>query len=314
MNCGLVFNELSAREADSVDQARQWLLHLLALIRATAKLTGSRQLRTSRKFFDILFGPDYPFARWLHDEKVDIEERRRFKAYVSAARYITSTDPPEILEDWKHAEAWFGDTRARGLFAAFLLDSFALSLPSGSPWEKPAVELKILRLGEDTNEVILAESRVSVHHLSEIEHLEAHREWLESRDGAAAVFRRTVDFAECRHVPASGYGKHVQGATNEERSEKARRFAASQFVATLGVRQITDEVIESWERETLRAAWEGSPSVRIVLHGSEGSSFHLYSRRDHVTGYAGQTGEEIDSLRVEWSSRQVHSHPHKLEE
>lgn len=257
------------------------------------------------EFFALEFAPDYPLRRWLNDEAVDRDVRRRLTAYASGRSYLTREDPPEILERWHQVAAFCGQRRAFGLFAAFLLDSVAVSLALAPRWQHALIELQVQ---PGLSEQPYPET-IKVRHAADESDWGEHETWLKQRDGDRAWFRSRVEPVRCHHVSASEYRKHVHGASNEERRKRALRTRQAQFVAVLDGRKVTDETIRTWETEALVAAWQGESEVLLQRRGEQESSFFVYVERDHVVGYEAGTGHEIQGLRVEWTSQQVHSHP-----
>ena len=125
--------------------------------------------------------------------------------------------------------------------------------------------------------------------------------------------RKTKDPAT--HIAASSYtrGKHVRGATNEERKAssmlstgRGRRPPPSQYLAELeDGTKVTDATITAWERKALQMAREGKG--RVV---GSGSTYHCYVDLEITIGYVNGTPTSV--LRVEWSVGNVHSHPRPM--
>lgn len=312
--CQLIFNELCLEPpAPSVAQARQRLHELRKLVQQAIRRTGAEGLRVVEDFDDLPLAPGYTFQRWQRDEAVDKDERRQLARQIDRGQVIDERDPPDVFAQWEDrgVDATWQGRSARGLFAAFLLDSLALSL-AVEPWDAPQVEIGVLRLGNAND----GEISVVVRHAAQPEHLEHHpASWLGRSTETLAVYRREVDPWRSQHVPAShyGHGKHVRGATNSERHRNAVASGNGQFLATLDHQTVTDPLIESWEREALAAPWQEPAGTRIERHG-EGRTFYVDSRRRHPVGFAGGSGRESRRMRVEWSSGNVHSHPREEED
>jgi hypothetical protein len=99
--------------------------------------------------------------------------------------------------------------------------------------------------------------------------------------------------AAATHVPPKEYsrGKHVQGATDDERRDSSSENG--QFVIAL-----TDAEIAELERDTLLTG-------DLVPRG--GGSFHAYKRYPTQIGWDG--GKKAFVLRAELSAGSIHSHP-----
>ena len=105
-------------------------------------------------------------------------------------------------------------------------------------------------------------------------------------------------FAKADHVPASRYssGKHVKGKTEPQRRENATN-GNGQFLASLSDADITALEKEALQRGTLSDT-------------RQGFTYHVFYEFGHVIGYAGGSGAETKTMRVEWTTPgSVHSHP-----
>ena len=105
------------------------------------------------------------------------------------------------------------------------------------------------------------------------------------------------------HIPPADYasGKHVKGATNEERKKNCIKFGDGQFLAELSpddVERMEIEVLQSGNFERER----------------EGGSYHLYKRLNRPVGYisVGNGAEVTYTMRAEITQAgrpEIHSHP-----
>lgn len=311
--CQLIFNELCLEPpAPNADEVRRRLHELRRLVQKAIQRTGASGLRVTEDFDDRPISSNYSFRAWRRDEAVDKDERRLLARFIDRGTLIDEDDPPEILGEWENrgVEARWNDRPARGLFAAFLLDSLALSLDV-EPWNDPfRIDLHILRLTGSEERETLGRTVVQARHAARSEHLKEHKKaWLGRSTDVLAVYRRQVDPWKSQHVPASKYaqGKHVRGQTNDERRQNAIATRNGQFVAELQGRPVTDSRVSKWEREALLAAWEGSDIAALIRH--EHGNFHLEFQQQHPVGFTGGSGRETRRMRVEWSSGHVHSHP-----
>lgn len=307
MQYELIFNELSTRQpATSVVAARQRIDKLIELLLVCKRRTGSGKIRISKEFFATEFGPQYPIRKWLNDSDVDKETVRRLRAFTHGLSYIRKdTGLPGIADRWQSLEAWIAGSKAQGLLAAFLLDGLAVSLPSEEIWSGPKIDIEIL------SETDPEPKQAITRNISNEGHLDAHAAWLEIRDPALAKFRRLVEPHACRHKPASSYGKHVRGKTNPHRKKNAISTGHGQFLAKIDATSVTDAQIRQWETEALNMVWSGSQNFRVSAK-TDANTFYIFHERSHPVGYDGLTGEEVYTLRVEWSSGEVHSHPRRL--
>lgn len=309
--CQLVFNELCLlRPASSLEEARYRMVDLVRLVRHAMKETGAKGLCVTTEFSSLALGPDgYSFRQWRSDNAVDEPARRILdRAIDKRERLSEQSDPLEVLAEWKArgVEAVWRGQPAQGLFAAFLADSLAVSLPVES-WNRAKVEIQVLRGKSVENSV-----SITVRHAACSEHLAEYSEsWLQRSEDALAWYRREVDPWKADYIHASKYSsrKHVRGRDNAARQKAANKAgAAGQFVAEHEGGKVTDHEIASWERAALVEAWLGEGEAAVSRHDG-GRTFFVISERCHPVGFVGGSGRETCLLRVEWSSGSVHSHP-----
>ena len=111
------------------------------------------------------------------------------------------------------------------------------------------------------------------------------------------------------YKPASEYqnGKHVGGATNDDRIKRARKADGDgQYFAEIDGVQVTDAMITGWETEVIELAMKGDKDVTVEI---KGGTFYFYYTFEHFVGYASPGANRTKRVRVEWSSGTVHSHP-----
>lgn len=310
-NCQVVFNELSLRAPPTdLETARDTFRAFVLLLRKTLRLTGSEFLRVPKGFLNFVIGPQLSIRDWTKDPRVDRELRRRLRSAAGKGPYIDTHDASDVHEHWNRLAGYFDQDWTRGgLLAAHVLESIAISVDTEDCWNRSEITITLRSHDEAPEESTPSEGRVSVRHVCRFEHLDSHKSWLSQRDGTRSAFRQLVDPTQCHHVPARQYAKHVSGNTNADRQRQAKKTRNSQFLAKLDGRRITDATIEQWEKDSLADAWFGRAECSIVLHSPQ--TFYVYASKAHLTGYEGGSGEPVDSLRVEWSSREVHSHPRK---
>ncbi len=117
-----------------------------------------------------------------------------------------------------------------------------------------------------------------------------------------------IMFATGKHTPATDYKKHVVGTTNEAREKNAAKN--SQYYRTdEGGETVTDDRIKQWEREGLQRG--------TIDPGRSDGTYHVYYQAPENVGYAspdkgGKKPTVTDTVRVEYSSGEVHSHPREI--
>ena len=72
------FNELSVKQAQHPEIAKQWMSDLLLLYK-TVYQKGFRRLRIPQNIMSEFLAPNYNFSNWLNDSSVDKEIRFLFR-------------------------------------------------------------------------------------------------------------------------------------------------------------------------------------------------------------------------------------------
>jgi hypothetical protein len=205
-------------------------------------------------------------------------------------------------------EIRFNEKIAHGLGHAFRFKGLALSLDSHAKWSVSSLPVHVHALDEISQDWAIARPE-NVRHAAEPNHLAEHDDWaeLEERDR----LRIRLETMPINHVPASNYkGKHVKGATNDQRRTTARGPAGqNQYLAEFDGTAVNDETITRWEKEALERVKQGRDCF-VEFHG--GDTFHVYCDLGKNIGYDSPNGDLISWIRVEWTtSGAVHSHPRR---
>lgn len=221
-------------------------------------------------------------------------------------RALRLFDRAEEFTDELAEEVQFDRAPAYGLGRAHRLGAIALSLGSGDRWIEPWLRVRIMAL--QTSSGMIEERTGDVRHASESKHLDQHIDWQPLQD--MDRLRILLETSLPRHMPASNYcgGKHVKGTTNDERKENARKpGGVNQYLAARGGEPVADHVISRWEQQAL----EQVKSARSPLVERRGNTYFVYCDLGEPVGYQAPLGEFTSWIRVEWSSRAVHSHPRR---
>ncbi|HEU4326217.1 MAG TPA: DUF4157 domain-containing protein [Roseiflexaceae bacterium] len=117
-----------------------------------------------------------------------------------------------------------------------------------------------------------------------------------------------IMFATGKHTPATEYKKHVVGATNEAREKNAAKNGQYYRTDENG-QTVTDERIKQWERDGLQNG--------TIDPGRSDGTYHVYYEAPERVGYAapdkkGGEASKSRSVRVEYSSGEIHSHPREI--
>jgi hypothetical protein len=188
----LVLNELSLyHKTSSKFEARNLMKNLLLTSRR-ANIYDFRKLRVNMDFVQLSLSENYTINDWLSDPQVRMDYKTLLlglKCYPFIAegdenietRFIENyyyLDMPIVQE--LHMQ------EVEGLAVAFLYNTLSISFASNEVWKKTGINLL-----EKTAE---AKNNVCVKHISCPEHIDFHREWIESN--------RPVDLVKTDIPPA----------------------------------------------------------------------------------------------------------------
>lgn len=292
-----VLNELARHTQGSVVDARNLMFKLSSVLRSVEeKVYAAVRLGFVEDFWSMPLGPDYTFQRWLNDR--DVDRVMRDLILELCDKQIPVKSDPHAASD-----AYLDLERAIGLGAAAARDGLAISMAVASRWDSSEFKLTLHFLERPPESV-------DVLHVCRSDMLDPLCESLRNRQAlspAQAEFSNVVDPEACFYKSAFEYhgGKHVKGKTNEER-QKSALDGDGQFLATSEDEAIVSaHIIQGWEKDILQRALRGEG--RIERHGE--GTFHVFGARPHLVGFSGGSGVPTNRMRVEWSSREVHSHP-----
>ncbi|HLC17135.1 MAG TPA: hypothetical protein VJL89_13005 [Thermodesulfovibrionia bacterium] len=181
----LIFNELSLyHKVDSTFKAQELIKNLLLTCKEANKF-NFKHLRVNINFFQLKLTKDYSLNDWLNDPSV----RGDYKTLLlGLKRYPFIAEGDENIENYYYLnmpevqELHMQVTE--GLAVAFLYNTLSISFKTREFWNRTQIELF-----EKTNKEI----RVTVKHISWRDHVEYHREWIESN--------RPVELIETDIIP-----------------------------------------------------------------------------------------------------------------
>ena len=122
---------------------------------------------------DVILCDNYSIAAWLRDQSVDKEMKRRFKSIA--------TRPPLIERDdyWKY---WFQEKEAKGLAAAFILNTLAVSFNSCRDWDTSELFIRDIE----------TERQESVKHAATVAHILSHQNYFRPTNDEIWDSRQTL--------------------------------------------------------------------------------------------------------------------------
>ena len=174
----LIFNELSVyHELSGIHRANTVLENLIKTCKASFKF-GFTKMRVGQDFEMLLLVKNYRILDWLNSSKVSpiykdlllgikrypyIEDgdEATENNFISNYYYLNESDDSELK-----------GKEVEGLAVAFLLNTLSISFASHQIWEK--TEIDLLERSEESGKT------VNVKHISSVQNLDFHREWLEN--------------------------------------------------------------------------------------------------------------------------------------
>lgn len=201
----LCFNELCLRKkANSLEQAKAWLIGLIDLLHTTRQWGGHDcKLRTMDDFHAQELFEGWAVVKCAN--QLDRDRCRFFLSQATKSPYLRREDNPAAYEHADGLEMHFEGKEAVGLCAAYLLDGVAISFPSGREWDNAHLSVNILELQENER---LAEEKATVRHASSSEHMSMHQAYYQS---ANQLYKEIPTWKELQdkheaHFPALIFG------------------------------------------------------------------------------------------------------------
>lgn len=176
----LFFNELSTKPLSAdFDGARQRMSAFIALFRELSQQfrAASPALRLHDALDQQLLAQEYSVADWLNDPLVPRDEKSRFRVLSTKYPYVSSEEFPDLRERDLVSALIHDGQEALGLKSAFLNEQIAVSFASSEALRSTELSCTLHELVDD-GDVGIEEKSVAVRHLSHIDELLAHQEWL----------------------------------------------------------------------------------------------------------------------------------------
>lgn len=171
----LYFNELSVRPADTREIGWRCLRKLVNIYKVACG-KGFKGLKISGTLLEEQIAEDYTFGQWLNDPGVDRDTRLLFKTQFLKYPFIEDVLEQKASNGSRLYEFKYGDKAAKGLGAAFLFDSLALSLASDAEWDTSAVRITVSCYSEEEADIVKSDE--SVRHASRLTHFDDLEEWI----------------------------------------------------------------------------------------------------------------------------------------
>ena len=157
-------------------------------LKESTRIGLSNSIRALEEFSYQELAPGYSLPHWRNDVRVNRDERQLFRQYTTRSPLLDGA-LERIVERWPGCEAHFEGALAKGLLAAFLLDSLAASLPSDPVWQVARLRVRILEL--DGNGEIGSTDQTILHAASP-QHVREHAPLFEARRRQLADSGRNI--------------------------------------------------------------------------------------------------------------------------
>lgn len=169
------FNELSIKEAGHLDVAKNWMLNLMNLYKRTCE-SGFHSFRISGQALQQNLAIGYTLYNWVFDRTADEIARNLFLTEISNHQFIDKIIDQKSTDERRLFEFKYNGIEVRGLGAACLFDSLAISLDNDNEWDKISIAINIASLSFETDNVVNETKEVK--HGSKPEHIEYLNSWI----------------------------------------------------------------------------------------------------------------------------------------
>ncbi|XXX71633.1 hypothetical protein WMF30_28710 [Sorangium sp. So ce134] len=244
MNLLVFWNELAEqpRAADRLGarQRMNTLVDTFGALRRALPAAPPPRLRAEVPLHGVELAEGYTIANW----QVEADQARRLlflQLAASSPLLRGSDDPAEALDRYGCADCWHEGTPAAGLRAAWAAGELAVSLDTHERWRRTQLDVEVELL--DENDALVRCPDV-VRHLSAVQHVEAHRAWLQERQMCTVRDGRDIWDRRAELFPRLDLCREVERQLSE--------FDAG----SVQIHQIMRRLAEL---ETSFASWDGRP-------------------------------------------------------
>jgi hypothetical protein len=170
-----ILNELSINQVDSKKDAKTIIS---GFVETCFKAKHELFLETLRvpesvgNLYNIFLCAEYPVSKWLHDHEIDFDIRQNFYQVLATPPLIKDIEIKE-LDTFNSTYFYYQEKEAKGLGAAYLLQTLAISFLSDSLWDTD--EILILHEQIDVNGDVIKPS-IPVVHGAKSEHILSHKQ------------------------------------------------------------------------------------------------------------------------------------------
>lgn len=174
----LFLNELSIKQAVHPNIAKQWMYGLIIVYKVAIQ-KGFKGLKTHKNIFVELLAPNYTISHWLKDNSVDRETRLLFMNNVLKSPFIENILDQEETNEKMIYDFKYNNKLAKGLGAASLFDSLAISFNNANEWDTTSIIITKNTLSKD--DLDLVNEEIEVKHSCKEEHIKILEKWIEDR-------------------------------------------------------------------------------------------------------------------------------------
>ncbi len=171
----LYFNELSIKQTDHPETAKQWMNNLMMVYKSVSE-KGFKDLRTTENFASELLAPNYTISHWLVDKSVDSVSQSLFRSIALKYPFIENNLDKKNDGGSKLYEFKYNGRIAKGLGAACLFNSLAISLDNNPEWNRFSIMINVNAVSDE--ETDMTETDEEVKHCSKLEHLDQLKDWI----------------------------------------------------------------------------------------------------------------------------------------
>lgn len=204
----LYFNELSVRPADRREIGWRWLTNLVNIYKVACG-KGFKGVRISGTLLEEQIAEDYTFGQWLNDPGVERDTRLLFMTQFLKYPFIEDVLEQKASNGSRLYEFKYRNKAAKGLRAAFLFDSLALSLASDADWNTSAIGITVSCCSEEEADIVKSDE--SVRHVRSLTHFDDLEEWILGKKKASVPNGKILWLKRRELFPHLLFSENVKG-------------------------------------------------------------------------------------------------------
>lgn len=171
-----ILNDLSITQTKTKDKAKTNIFGFVNTCITAKSELSFKTLRVPESIgslYNLVLCDEYLVSKWLHDPEVDFDIREKFRQIITTHPFIKDTEIKE-LDTFNTTYFYFQNQEAKGLGAAYILQTLCISFPSDTMWNTNKISIVHEQIDETGN---IIKPKVIAVHGSKSEHLLSHKQY-----------------------------------------------------------------------------------------------------------------------------------------